>query len=510
VGNTVAIAAESVHWYRLYRALTLLLHLYKGQCSRAFALYYAELKTIATHHNKSKNACMLPSLEAKYQKLYPYQHTGISYLLENPCVILGDEMGLGKTVQALVCVKEAQCKRVLVICPASSKHIVWKREAQNWIGVRARVFPEDAYSNLESPLWVINYDILEKYSETLNEVAFDALIIDEAHYMKNDRAKRTKFILSNLRYVPRKLLLTGTPLHNRPIELWSLLSFLDLKSWRKTWYKNRFCGPAFNGWAWTFLGATHLDELHSLISPYMIRRVKATSKERDWEVTVNLPPKRRFRIDCHLPKDLIDRTHADLGIEVYRTSEGKIEIRLPGIEMIHEAKQAFIEHKYFLLEALLLSLLEDETSKVVLFSQYRRVVAHFQAILTKAGLKSVLFTGESTSEERMHAVDQFQDAMDVRVFLGTKAAWTAITLTAGNTMLFTDLDWVPSNHDQAEGRLWRIGQQRSIDVYYTIVPGTIEEHIYNAIEGKSETIAKVVKGDKFSQDLATVKLGMNN
>ncbi len=219
----------------------------------------------------------------------PYQRAAIAFGLDRPNVLCADEMGLGKTIEALGIINgDSEAQRVLIVCPASLK-LNWERECQRWlvdrgpIGVAGKTFPEDAN------VVIINYDILKKWRAKIRG-EWDVIVADECHYVKNKAAKRSKALYALKSR--RRLFLTGTPILNRPSELWAILSFLAPEEFDHWWnFAKRYCQPKKSRFGWEFNGAENLAELHDrLRGTIMVRRTKS-------EVLPDLPPKRRQVIE---------------------------------------------------------------------------------------------------------------------------------------------------------------------------------------------------------------------
>jgi hypothetical protein len=190
-----------------------------------------------------------------------YQRAGIAFGFERPAVLIGDEMGLGKTIQAIGILNACpELKRVLVICPASLK-LNWKRELERWCVRKRPILVADSklFAALADGVTIVNYDVLHKHEETLRTTDWDALICDEAHFLKNPGARRTQMVFgskatkkekaSGMVDVPglaakKRILLSGTPIANKPVELFPLISYLDPVTWGNEWkFKQRYCNP---------------------------------------------------------------------------------------------------------------------------------------------------------------------------------------------------------------------------------------------------------------------------
>jgi hypothetical protein len=227
----------------------------------------------------------------------PYQKAGVAFGLEcwaaKRGVLIGDEMGLGKTIQAIGLMNcTADIKSVIIVCPNTLK-LNWARELKKWLTRPMSV--EVQYSNKpfsRADIVIVNFDIVHKFLPALNDRTWDLRIVDESQYIKNPKARRTKSTLA-IR-AARKVALTGTPIENRPIELWPVLNDLDPSAWPKGnffQYARRYCAAKQNGFGWDFSGHSNEAELqHKLRSSIMVRRLKK-------DVLKELPPKQRQVIE---------------------------------------------------------------------------------------------------------------------------------------------------------------------------------------------------------------------
>ena len=231
----------------------------------------------------------------------PFQRAGIAYAMARENTLIGDEMGLGKTIQALGVINaDPTIRDVLIICPASLK-INWQREAQKWL---VRPMTVGIVSTKEpfpdTDIKIINYDILTKFKSQLRAINWDFLVVDEVHYLKNPKALRTAQVFGKWNKDPskkihpldakRRAFMTGTPIVNRPIELFPLLKFTGIfKNWKH--FVERYCNGHQTRWGWDVSGASNLGELQGkLRSTIMVRRLKK-------DVLTDLPPKRRQVIE---------------------------------------------------------------------------------------------------------------------------------------------------------------------------------------------------------------------
>lgn len=452
----------------------------------------------------------------------PFQMEGIQFSLARRSTLNADVMGLGKTVQAIGLINaDTSIRRVLIVCPANLK-LNWRRELNAWL---TRQLSIGIVSSREWPaadISIVNYDILDRHD--FAHLPWDLVILDECHYAKNPKAKRTKLALALLKLGRKRLALTGTPIVNRPREIWPVLNALDDKAWGNFMhFARRYCdayqeeiyipgGGGRKRLVWHFEGSSNLHELQATLrSTVMIRR----SKE---EVLDQLPPKRRQLIE--LPADSVEAKLAVGQEQVIQALNNKVEhlkARAQAAEKLGD-KAAFedamaeldaAEETSFteisrirretavakgpLVAGYAASLLEsDEVGKLVIFAHHHEVVDTLVRELSTFGV--VQFTGRETAEEKDQAVTSFQEG-EARVFVGSlQAAGVGLTLTAAQTALMAELDWTPGVMAQAEDRLHRIGQTESVLIQYLVLDGSIDAKMANTIVDKADVIAVALDG----------------
>ena len=434
----------------------------------------------------------------------PYQRAAVAFSATRPHALFADEMGLGKTIEALGVINaDPEAQRVLIVCPASLK-LNWARECERWlvdrgtVGVAGRKYPEDAH------VVIINYDILTKWRTKLRG-EWDVLIADECHYVKNKEAKRSKRLYALK--AKRKLFLTGTPILNRPVELWAVVSYLAPQEFDSFWrFTKRYCKPTKNRYGWDFSGATNLDELHErLRSTIMVRRTKA-------QVLPDLPPKRRQVIELasdHIAKLIAIETDAwvehkhrlnelrSMGRGPGEATEAEIAEMRAGVNMafgeLAKLRQATALAKVPLVIEHIRSVLED-AGKIVVFAHHRAVIAELAEPFEDA---AVTLTGDDDPASRQAAVDRFQTDESCQLFIGSiTAAGFGLTLTAAAHVLFAELDWVPAHLTQAEDRTHRIGQQDSVLVQHLVLQDSLDARMVGTLIKKQRVIDKVVDGDR--------------
>jgi len=221
-------------------------------------------------------------------ELMPFQKVGVVYASRVKRCLIADQMGLGKTMMALATLQNLSAYPALVVCPASLK-LNWQRETRKWlIGKKTSVINGYGAGYYKTDIVIINYDILAKHIEALKNIEFKAMVLDESHYIKSSKTQRTKVCRELSSNISVRLLLTGTPILNKPKELISQLQMIDRLDDFGGWWRfaTRYCG-AFKGRFGLWMeGAENLGELNSkLREKCMIRRKKE-------DVLKELPPKR--------------------------------------------------------------------------------------------------------------------------------------------------------------------------------------------------------------------------
>lgn len=445
----------------------------------------------------------------------PHQRAAIAYAGERAGTMNADEMGLGKTISALGTVNsDASIRRVLVVCPAMLK-INWLREAKRWlvrpfrvlVVASGRPFP-DGLAGEDPVLVIVNYELLRRHNALLEGVAWDLVVLDEAHFCKNYKAERTKLATRLLARGRRRLALTGTPVLAAPRDLVEVLAALDPGNWGDRWgYLYRYCDATGMRCGYDFSGARNLDELQArLRETVMVRRLKS-------EVLNDLPPKTRQVI-------VLERDCRELRQQVRRESEamrGYAAGRDGARSLMAMAKRIGDEQGYLkavasmrttvgnslaeiarlrretariklphVVEHVRNSLAQTAGGKIVVFAHHVDIL---QELSTAFRGISVLVYGGVPAAERQEAVDRFQDDAACQVFVaGIEAAGVGITLTASSHVVFAELAWSPAKMSQAEDRLHRIGQQNAITVQHMVVDGSIDAHVARVLMRKQAII----------------------
>ncbi len=433
--------------------------------------------------------------------LRPYQKLGVewmAHLCDHGCHgLLADEMGLGKTVQliSLMSCRPVEIDRHLVVCPASVVP-VWQDEIRRFFpDIQTHVLnaQHDFSGDTEPGVWIASYAQLRNHRAMLTDTTFGYAILDEGQFIKNPDAKvtHTCFEIQAL----HRVVLTGTPLENRQLDLWSLFHFLL---------------PGLLGTRRQFEQAMNRDRdlmverLRTQLAPFMLRRTKA-------QVARELPPKVETTLVSPLT-DLQRREYARV------CSEGLARLGEDIDEALREKSFGFLSLLTRLRQIccdpgllpwmnadpsesgklnLLIEKLEEATSgghKVVVFSQFVTLLNRVREVMQEKFPDLPRFELTGSTIDRQKPVHEFQTIEGPAVILvSLKAAGTGITLHAADYVFLLDPWWNPAVEEQAVDRVHRLGQTRTVWVYRMVTAGTIEERIQALKNEKQQLFDRIIE-----------------
>ena len=419
-------------------------------------------------------------------ELQPFQRAGVAYLLDARTTFLADEQGLGKTVQALAALEADDAFPAVVVCPASLK-LNWERETRRWLPHRSvAVLSGTAHADVSADVVVLNYEVVHGHRERLLLRRPRALVLDEAHYCKNPRAKRTQATRKLADGLPEgalKLALSGTPVLNRPEELVSQLRIIgrlgEFGSGAR--FARRFRG----------IGAEERIHWH-LRRRCFVRRLKA-------EVLPQLPAKRQAVVPVALSNTAEYRLAERDVIAWLREQpldlselDAKIAaaLRAQRLAQLNTLKQLAARGKLDAALAWIHAFLESGEPLVV-FAHHAEVQ---EAVLERFP-DAAHILGRDSVAAREAAVHAFQAPDGPQLLIGsTRVASQGITLTRASNVAFLELEWTPAQHDQAEDRCHRIGQHDAVTAWYLLAAGTIDEQIAELLHDKRRVVVAVTDG----------------
>jgi SNF2 family DNA or RNA helicase len=430
-----------------------------------------------------------------------YQRRGVEWmhhLCETECHgLLADEMGLGKTAQVIALLRSRPMKqhRHVVVCPASVVP-VWREEL-------ARFYPEAKVETLKSGhdfathpqpcIWIASYTQLRKHRSLLESTAFGYAVLDEGQFIKNPDAKVTQACFAIK--ASHRIVMTGTPLENRQLDLWSIFRYLL---------------PGLLGSRASFEAALVQDRdgtmkrLRQQVAPFILRRTKN-------EVAKELPPKVEMDLLCPLSEvqraeyarictEGLARLGEDIGLALREKSFGFLAL-LTRLRQVC-CDPDLLPWMHSPLEqsgklGLLMEKLQEVVAsghKVVIFSQFVTLLDRVRTALGQHYRDLPLYEITGMTVDRQKPVQQFQTAQGAAAMLvSLKAAGTGITLHAADYVFLLDPWWNPAVEDQAIDRVHRIGQTNTVFVYRMVTAGTIEERI-QALKGEKKQLFNQVIG----------------
>lgn len=426
-----------------------------------------------------------------------YQRKGARMIHRfNGRALLADDMGLGKSLQSLLYAhKTPKARPIIVVCPAGLK-LNWQDECRIHFGMRAEVLSgmKVPRAGLRTPhqVIIVNYDILGAWLPFLRRLKPQLIIVDECHYIMNPKALRTKRVKKLCRRVKRVIMLGGTPMVNRPVEMYPALNILRPDVFPSFFaYATRYCQPRRRPWGWEFKGATNLDELHQLLtSTVMIRRLKQ-------DVLKDLPPKLRIVV----PLEIQDRKQYDFAMKNFllwmkknHSTKAKKAGKAEQLTKMGYIKRLIAELKLKSVIDWIDNYLADSDSKLLVFGHHKAIL---RPLAKHYGRRAVLVDGTVTGRARHKAYKRFNTAPRVRLLFGNmKAAgvgWNAKT----HSVAKVELAWTPGDHTQAEDRAWGLGRgvkNTPTTIYYLIARNTYEEVLCRIIQQKQKILSETLDG----------------
>jgi len=454
-------------------------------------------------------------------QLMPFQAEGVGfYELQNGRVLNADDMGLGKTWQTLAWLqlRKADALPALIVCPATVKYM-WVQEAQKLMtGVRVQVIEGRTGKQGITPntdIVVINYDILAESQvcpkcqgidykrrecrackktgkavelrPDLAEIEWKTVVADEFHKLGVEKTQRHRAFIQAAKSAPFRIGLTGTPIENRIIDIYRLLQIINptiFPNWLD--FIRRYCEGHHDGWGWKYNGRSNTAELNrKLMSTVMLRRKKV-------DVLKDLPPKTRVVIPIEVDKTLYNKV-------VKECTE------LEPIVQISKLRQAAAEAKLDSAIDWISDFLESG-EKLVVFAWHKKII---DTLMKKFGAIAVKVDGSVTGLARKAAEDRFQSDPSCQLFIGNlTAAGVGLTLTAAANSCTLEYSFKPTDHSQAEDRIWRISQTRKSTAYYLMARGTIEEGFIEILDYKAAVIHAAMEGLDI-EETSTIKYLMN-
>jgi len=450
--------------------------------------------------------------------LFPYQDEGSLWLANKKFALLADEMGLGKTVQAIRGLDRIRARTAVVICPSVAK-INWSREFEMWEREKRDLFIANKLSDRPKPgqTLICSFDyVTENFRDLiLNYPKWDALIVDEAHFLKGLDTKRTMSVMGKnglSRHASRVWLLSGTPAPNNAGELWVMLYTFGVTKLSYSAFINRYCHVRQTKFGLQVSTARkeNLNELRGLLSQIMLRRLKKDIMKQLPPLTYSYTYVEAGKVDLEIlptfshyfiPEDKTDKLREDLKkqarlcYEVLENVSGGFDNKLRVLQGIAHSISTLrrylgLQKCDAVIELLKRELEENPDRQIVIFAIHRDVIETL-----KQGLwdfRPHTLYGNTPREKRQKHIDNFQKGK-CRVFIGNiAAAGTAITLTAAHHVVFVEQSWTPGENAQAVMRVHRIGQEHPVSVRFVLLAGSLDDRVGHILKKKTSDLTAIL------------------
>ena len=475
--------------------------IFLNECLKDNNLLFIEGRDIVKHiSNKIEN---LEKIDYKVPEelkatLRDYQLTGFKWFKTLSHYefggILADEMGLGKTIQTIAFLLSEKNKKSIIITPTSLIYN-WRSEFEKFaptMNIKVvhgnkenREFTKDEIKDID--VLITTYGTLRNDHDLYDDITFDFCIIDEGQNIKNPLSQSSEVV----KELKAKFALTGTPIENNLIELWSLFDYIlpgYLYSKRK--FQDKF-----------MKGENGSEELKKLIRPFILRRLKS-------DVMSELPDKieKRFLIEMTEEQKKVYKAYVD-DVNVKMKEKDFTTDKITIFSYLTKLRQLTLDPS-ILIEGytggsgkidVTVELIQDfikEKHKILLFSQFTSVLDSIKKVLEAEGIEYFYLDGSTKASERVQLVNEFNESNKVKIFLiSLKAGGTGLNLTSADVVIHFDPWWNPAIEDQATDRAHRFGQKNVVEVIKLIAKGSIEEKIIKLQESKKEIINEIMSGN---------------
>ena len=440
---------------------------------------------------------------------YEHQVTGVRQLSKMSSFILADEMGLGKSLQALTVAaidyQRGYAKRTLIICPSFLKWN-WAEEIEKLTSFTFTIYhgtPKQRAvirDEFESDILITNYEQIVNDLDHLQPMDWDIVVVDEAHFIKGKGSQRSKAVRKLNR--GRMFLLTGSPMLNRPDELWALLNSVDASRFGRYWpFVNRFC--VMGGWqSKQIVGAKNKSELKGVLSEYMLRRLKKDvldlPDKQIIPVYVDLHPEQRKSYDkmdaelrLEIPGEPTPMEAENVMVKMLRLKQIAATpacIDLP--DDSHKLDRAVEMIEEFTTDP-------DDRTPVVVFTQFRGVQRAMAGRLDAIGVPYWAMNGDTPKDKRIALVNEWAASPQPGVIMVMLQMGVGLNLTAANKAIFIDRLYVPKLNEQAEDRIHRIGADEThpVQIFNIIAKKTVEERIEKILASKRKLFDSIIEVD---------------
>ncbi len=439
---------------------------------------------------------------------YPFQIEGIKFLSQTKNTLCADDVGLGKTLQAIATTLHLNCKKVLIICPASVKR-QWQGEISKFTSHQSQLIEgtqpqrKEQYSSISPTFFIINYELLLHDLPLINLRQWDMVIADEITRIKNYRSK-TLLSLSQVK-TNFKLGLSATPLENSLKELHSIFSWINPHILGR-WYDfvNQYTYYRKTPWnSYEITGIKNKELLHLNLKKAMIRRKKSDVFQQLPSITrqeyyVPLSSQQRLLYEQIRNKviTLIDKPNFNHNDQINTLTELLYlreccsSPRLLNQDLKENGK---IPEIIAILEQL-------NKSKIILFTQWKKFGDLLVEEIQKKW-KCIFIHGDILPENRDKLISEFKESSDINILVTTDCLMYGMNLQFCDTIIHCDLLFNPQKMMQREGRVHRIGQEKPVTIITVMTQDTIEEKVYNLLQEKQTLFDEVIEGQVIDREL---------
>lgn len=443
-------------------------------------------------------------------ELFPYQKEGVSFATFRESAVIADEMGLGKTVQAIAAAvlkkKIFGFRRTLIICPASLKE-QWKQEIKKFSHEEADVvsgFPEQRvklYRESKAHFLIVNYETILRDWREINRMETDFIVLDEAQKIKNF----STITAQSIKMLTKKhaLIITGTPIENKLIDLYSIIQFADPFFLAPLWefsYQHCYFDRANKS---RITGYYNLQNLKDRLKPLLIRREKSKVLKdlpKVTEITVPVAfheQQQMYHANCAKGIAAILRKKF---ISPY--DQQKLMLLMANMRMVCDStylvdKESNVSPKLNELKEILLEKLDlsNSKSKVIIFSEWITMLNLIGRLLHECGIGFAQLSGKVAVKNRDKLVKKFEADPKCKVFLSTEAGGSGLNLQVADTVINFELPWNPAKKNQRIGRIDRLGQRsKNLTVINFITKNSIETSIASGLNLKQNLFDGVLNG----------------
>ena len=457
---------------------------------------------------KSKSIKSDIEVEGLNLKLMPFQKAGVEYATRKKRTFIADEVGLGKTVQAISTIHELNSYPILILCPSFLK-LNWQKEYKKWLKEDKEIHiinGMDSYKLPKADIYIINYYIISSHVKELKKLNLEGLIADESHALKSYNSQRTKAVQKLIEHsnIPVRLLLSATPIKNRPKEYIPQLKILDrLDDLGGFWnFTGRYCDRKKTHFGLDIDGRSNLVELNErLRETCFIRRKKE-------QVLDELPPVNRVEVNLEIDnrsnyeqaeKDIINWLEKNEGMEkAIRARYAETMVQISKLREL-SAKGKFDNAVKWIKEFL------ETGEKLIVFG-------HHISITEKLSeeFNCLKITGNTTEEEKDKAVEDFQNTDKQLIVISLQAGSEGITLTKASNVCFMEMGWGYTDIVQAEGRAYgRLNDIHGLNSYFLVGENTIDEQMLSIINKKKEIVKQATDGEGKNEGKSMLKGTLN-